>query len=265
MACMRVTVIGCAGSFPGPDSPASCYLLEAEGFRLVMDFGNGALGVLQRFAGLYCVDAICLSHLHADHCVDLGSYWVARQYAPDGPRPPIPVYGPGGTAERVAGFGGEGPEAVLARFGFRDLAPGPVEIGPFRLTTDHVNHPVETFGFRVEHDGWRLAYSADTGESDALVRLAEGADLLLCEASFLDGPDIRPDLHLTARQAAEHAARAGVGQLLLTHLVPWNERDRTLAEASQAYRGPLSLATSGLVLGPATPPSGPAIPPSDRR
>ena len=250
---MRVTVIGCAGSFPGPDSPASCYLLEAEGFRLVLDLGNGALGVLQRHAELFGVDAICLSHLHADHCVDLGAYWVARQYTADGPRPPIPVYGPQGTAERVAGFGGEDPAAVLARFGFTDLAPGAFEIGPFRVTVDHVNHPVETFGFRVEHDGWRLAYSGDTGESDALVRLADGADLMLCEASFLDGPGYRPNLHLTARQAAEHAARAGVGQLVLTHLVPWNDRDRSRAEASQAYPGPLSLATSGLVLGPGTP------------
>jgi ribonuclease BN (tRNA processing enzyme) len=250
MACMRVTVIGCAGSFPGPDSPASCYLLEAEGFRLVLDLGNGALGALQRHAELFGVDAICVSHLHADHCVDLGAYWVARQYAPDGPRPPIPVHGPRGTAERVAGFGGEGMDAVQARFAFRDLAPGPVEIGPFRLTADRMNHPVETFGFRVEHAGWALAYSADTGESDALVRLAEGADLLLCEASFLDGQDSRPDLHLTARQAAAHAARAGVGQLVLTHLVPWNDRERTLAEADGIYPGPLSLAVPGMVLGP---------------
>ncbi len=252
---MRVTVIGCAGSFPGPDSPASCYLLEAEGFRLVMDFGNGALGVLQRFAGLYDLDAICLSHLHADHCVDLGSYWVARQYAPDGPRPPIPVYGPPGTADRVAGLGGEDTQAVLARFAVCDLAPGAFEIGPFRFTADHVNHPVETFGFRVEHDGWRVAYSADTGESDTLVRLAEGADLLLCEASFLDGLDNPPDLHLTARQAAAHATRAGVGRLVLTHLVPWNTRQRALAEAAEAYHGPLSLATSGLVLAEDTLPS----------
>ena len=256
MACMRVTVVGCAGSFPGPDSPASCYLLEAEGFRLVLDLGNGALGVLQRYTELFGVDAICLSHLHADHCVDMAAYWVARQYTADGPQPPIPVHGPPGTVERVAGFGGEGMASVQARFTFRDLAPGPVEIGPFRVTAGHVNHPVETFGFRVEHDGWRLAYSADTGESDALVRLAEGADLLLCEASFLDAPDLPPNLHLTARQAAQHAARAGVGQLVLTHLVPGNSRDRTLAEAAQAYRGPLSLATSGLVLGPgAAPPA----------
>jgi ribonuclease BN (tRNA processing enzyme) len=250
MAPMQVTVIGCAGSFPGPDSSSSCYLLEAEGFRMVIDLGNGALGVLQRYAELFGLDAICLSHLHADHCVDLGAYWVARQYTSAGPQPSIPVYGPAGAADRVANFAGEGRAAIQARFDFHDLEPGPVEIGPFLVTTDHMNHPVETFGFRVEHAGWRLAYSADTGECDALARLAEGADLLLCEASFLDGPEYPPNLHLTARQAAEHATRAGAGALVLTHLVPWNDRDRSLAEASRAYGGPLSLATSGLVLGP---------------
>jgi ribonuclease BN (tRNA processing enzyme) len=251
---MRVTVIGCSGSFPGPDSPASCYLLEADGFRLVLDLGNGALGVLQRYAELFGIDAICLSHLHADHCVDLGAYWVARQYTAEGPRPPIGVYGPPGTAERVAGFGGEDVAAVRARFDFHDHV-AETGVGPFRITAERMNHPVETYGFRIEQAGWRLAYSADTGESDALVRLAEGADLLLCEASFLDGPDNRPNLHLSARQAAEHAVRAGVGELVLTHLVPWHDRDRSLAEAAGAYKGPLSLATSGLVLGPDGPPT----------
>jgi ribonuclease BN (tRNA processing enzyme) len=251
---MRVTVIGCSGSFPGPDSPASCYLLEADGFRLVLDLGNGALGVLQRYAELFGIDAICLSHLHADHCVDLGAYWVARQYTAEGPRPPIGVYGPPGTAERVAGFGGEDVAAVRARFDFHDHV-AETGVGPFRITAERMNHPVETYGFRIEQAGWRLAYSADTGESDALVRLAEGADLLLCEASFLDGPDNRPNLHLSARQAAEHAVRAGVGELVLTHLVPWHDRDQSLAEAAAVYRGPLSLATSGLVLGPGGPPT----------
>jgi ribonuclease BN (tRNA processing enzyme) len=247
---MRVTVIGCSGSFPGPDSPASCYLLEAEGFRLVMDMGNGALGVLQRHAELFGIDAICLSHLHGDHCIDLSSYWVARRYAPGGTQPVIPLYGPGGTAERVAGFCGEDVAPIRARFDVRELAPGSLEIGPFRVSTDHMNHPVETFGFRVEHAGWTLAYSADTGESDALVGLARDADVLLSEASFQDGPNNPPDLHLTARQAGEHATRAGVGQLVLTHLVPWYDRERTLGEAAGSFCGPLSAATSGLVFGP---------------
>src|SRR6266568_2910565 len=201
---MRLTVIGCAGSFPGPDSPASCYLVEAEGFRLLLDLGNGALGALQRHAGLFEIDAICLSHLHGDHCLDMASYWVARTYSPDGPKPRIPVYGPAGTADRLAGAQG----SSLARemppaFSFETLTPGTRRIGPFEITADHVNHPVETFAFRLEHGGRALAYSADTGESAALVRLARGADLLLCEASFAEVPADAgaapnpPDLHLT--------------------------------------------------------------------
>jgi ribonuclease BN (tRNA processing enzyme) len=249
MTSMQLTVIGCSGSFPGPDSPASCYLLEAEGFRLVLDMGNGSLGVLQRHAELFGIDAICVSHLHTDHCIDLSSYWVARQYAPAGPQPPIPVYGPRGTAERVAGVCGEDLSSVRARFQVRDLTQT-LQIGPFRVTTERMNHPVETFGFRVEHAGRTVAYSADTGETDALVRLADGVDLLLCEASFQNNEHNPPNLHLTARQAGEHATRAGARQLVLTHLVPWYDRDRSLAQAAETYCGPLSAATSGLVLRP---------------
>jgi ribonuclease BN (tRNA processing enzyme) len=246
---VRLTVIGCSGSFPGPDSPGSCYLVEADGFRLLLDLGNGALGALQRYCGLYDVDAICLSHLHADHCLDLCSYTVARLYPEGGARPRIPVYGPAGAAERMTrAYSMEpGPE-VRAAFGFETLAPGRGGIGPFRVTTAHMNHPVETFGFRLEHGGRCLAYSADTGESPALDSLARDADLLLCEASFLDGPDLPPDLHLTGRQAGEHAKRAGAGQLLLTHLVPWNDRERSLAEAAQAFDGPVTLAASGHIV-----------------
>ena len=67
---MRLTVIGCSGSFPGPDSPASCYLVEHDGFRLLLDLGNGSLGVLQRYIALDEIDGIALTHLHADHCLD---------------------------------------------------------------------------------------------------------------------------------------------------------------------------------------------------
>ena len=244
---MRLTIIGCSGSFPGPDSPASCYLLEAEGFRLLLDLGNGSLGVLQRHAGLYDIDAVCLSHMHADHCLDLCSYWVARTYHPDGPRPRIPVYLPAGTASRMArSYGLDDPPGMTEAFDFVTLAPGTRQIGPFRVTAAHVSHPVETFGFRLEHAGRSIAYSADTGESAALVGLARGADLLLCEASFLEGPGLPRDLHLTARQAAQHAASAGAGRLVLTHLVPWNDPARTLEEAcGSSFAGPISLAASG--------------------
>jgi ribonuclease BN (tRNA processing enzyme) len=247
---VRLTIIGCSGSFPGPDSPASCYLLEAEGFRLLLDLGSGAIGVLQRHVGLYDIDAVCLSHLHADHCLDLCAYYVARTFHPDGPRPRIPVYAPAGTASRMAqAYGLAEPPGMTGAFEFATLAPGTRQIGPFRVTTAHMNHPVETFGYRLEHGGRAIAYSADTGESAALTGLARGADLMLCEASLLDGPDLSADLHLTARQAAQHAAQAGAGQLVLTHLVPWNDQARTLVEASEVpLAGPVSLAASGRVI-----------------
>src|SRR5919202_5061165 len=99
---MRLTVLGCAGSFPGPEAPCSAYLVEADGFRLLLDFGTGSLSMLQRFAGLYALDAIVLTHLHADHIFDACSYVVARRYAPGGTLPPIPVYAPPGAPERLA-------------------------------------------------------------------------------------------------------------------------------------------------------------------
>ena len=258
---MRLTIVGCSGSFPGPDSPASCYLAEAEGFRLLIDLGSGALGALQRYVSLYDIDAVCVSHLHADHCLDLCDYSVARRFHPDGPRPPVPVYAPPEAALRLGLALGADPAAdarpdadpyhgITEIFSFTTITPGVMEIGPLRVTAARMNHPVETYGLRLEHRGRSLAYSADTGATDVVPELAEGADVLLCEASFLepaDGAEPLPEnLHLTARQAGQYAARAGVGQLVLTHLVPWNDQSRTLDEAGQAFSGALSLAAPGL-------------------
>jgi ribonuclease BN (tRNA processing enzyme) len=244
---MQATIVGCTGSFPGADGPASCYLIDTGDFRLVLDLGNGALGALQRYTGLDQIDAICLSHLHADHCLDLCGYSVAQTMHPDGPRSAIPVYGPVGTAERLTrAMTVDKPSTAMAEaFEFRALAEGTVEIGPLRVTTAHMSHPVETFGFRIEHDGQVLAYSADTAPTASLVDLAAGADVLLCEASFLEQPGLPADLHLTARQAAEHAARSGAGELVLTHLVAWNDPAMTLEQAAAAFTGPLSLAAPG--------------------
>jgi ribonuclease BN (tRNA processing enzyme) len=246
---MKVTIVGCSGSYPGPDSPASCYLVEAEGFRMLLDLGSGSLGALQRHIGLYDVDAICLSHLHADHCLDICGYHVARTYGPDAPYPTVPVYAPAAAPARLAAAYGMPEEPGLeTAFDFVALSQGSFEIGPFTVTAGLVNHPVEAYGFRVTRDGTSFAYSGDTGESAELVKLAAGVDLLLCEASFVEAPDLPPDLHLTGRQAAEHAAKAAVGRLVLTHLVPWNDNARVLEDASKGgYDGPVELARSGAV------------------
>src|SRR5262249_31809878 len=151
------------------------------------------------------IDAICISHLHADHCLDMCSYNVVRTFHPAGPLPKIPVYGPSGTAERLDRAAGVDTGHPMSNaFDFVTLTPGKLDIGPFTVTVGHMTHPVETFGFRLEHDGRVMTYSADTGESDQLVSLASGADVLLCEASFTSQDGLPADLHLTARQAAEH-------------------------------------------------------------
>lgn len=243
---MRLTILGCAGSFPGPESACSAYHIEADGFRLLVDFGPGSLSALQRYAGLHAVDAIMLTHLHCDHIMDATSYIVVRRYNPAGAGPPLPVYAPPGAPDRLrAAYGGDD-RPLDDVYTFYSLQRGAFPLGPFTVTVDQMNHPVETYGIRVEHHGKVLAYSADTAPCDALVRLANGADLFLCEASYLDGVDNPPDLHLTGREAGEHATKAGVGRLVLTHLVSaWGSEAVTYEAAASAFGGPVDIARPG--------------------
>ncbi|MDQ3454220.1 MAG: MBL fold metallo-hydrolase [Actinomycetota bacterium] len=234
---MKLTVVGCSGSGPGPDSPASCYLVEHDGFRLVLDLGNGALGPLRRYADPRTVDALVLSHLHSDHCLDTCALLVLHRFHP-GPRPvPIRLLGPPGTTERILAAGDPGGRDLSDVFTVAELSAGTRRLGPFELTWARTNHPIETYAVRLTAAGRSLTYSADTGDCPALVELARGSDLLLCEASFQEPgprqPANPPDLHLSGRGAAEHAAAAGVGGLLLTHIPLWQDSARTLAEAAE--------------------------------
>ena len=243
---MRLTVLGCAGSFPGPESACSAYLVEAEGFRLLIDFGSGSLSALQRYSDMNGIDAIILTHLHCDHMLDACTYIVVRRYDPAGPRPPLPVYAPLGAAERIsAAYSSEG-EPIDDVYTFYGLQPGTFPIGPFTVTVDRVNHPIETYGVRIEQGGSVIAYSSDTAPCEPLLRLAAGADLFLCEASYLDGADNPPGLHLTGGEAGEAATKADVGRLLLTHLVPaWAGEASIVDAAVAAYAGPVEVVRPG--------------------
>jgi ribonuclease BN (tRNA processing enzyme) len=246
-----LTVLGCSGSVPGPDSPASGYLVEADGFRLLLDLGHGAFGALQKVVRPADVDAIVVSHLHADHCIDLTAYIVALRYggegfAADGKR--IPVVGVHGTRDRIEAAYDPFARKLSLHEIFSFGLPVDGELGPFRVSYAQVNHPTPTNAVRLEYGGRALVYSADTGESPELVALAQNADTLLCEASV--GPDETqvPDLHLTGAQAGEHAARAGVGRLVVTHVPPWNSPEVAAAEAATTFDGDIALAAPGLVL-----------------
>jgi ribonuclease BN (tRNA processing enzyme) len=247
---MKLTIVGCSGSFPGPDSAASCYLIEApygdRTFRLLLDLGNGAFGALQRHVDVDSIDAIALSHLHADHCIDLCSYYVVRKYHPGGARPPLTVYGPEGTHERMtAAYDLPKAPGMAEQFDFITYPETSFEVGPFTLDVTRVDHPVPAYAIRVSHEGRSLVYSGDTGPCTQLEEIAKDCDFFLSEASFLETAVNPPSLHLTGRQAAETAQRAGVGRLVLTHIPPWYDREVVLAEAQPHFDGAVSLARAG--------------------
>lgn len=251
---MELTVIGCSGSLSGPRSPASSYLVTApyqgRTFSLLVDLGAGAFGSLYGVADPAGVDAIAISHLHPDHCIDLCAFHVASRYAPDAPWKPVDLYGPPGTIERIgraydAGPGSEEPDDLTSSFTFHHWQDVQ-QIGPFTVSTARMAHPVPTYGMRIETDRGVLAYSADTGPTPALVELARDADLLLCEAAFIEDTDRPnpPGLHLSGADAARHAARAGANALMITHVPPWHQVDRVLAEARPHFTGPIEIATT---------------------
>lgn len=245
---MKLTIVGCAGSYPGPDSAASCYLVEAaldgRTWRLVLDMGNGALGALHNYVDPLGVDAVLLSHLHADHCIDMTSYYVLRKYHPSGAQPPIPVFGPKGTAKRLASAY-DLPKAPGMReeFDFQRLK-GTFELGPFLVEPVELDHPVDAFGFRITADGATLAYTGDTGPCPELDDLARDVDLLLSEASFLSHVDNPAGVHITGADAAEIGNRVGVKRLVLTHIPAWYDAQDVLADAA-GFNGPVELARPG--------------------
>ncbi len=253
---MKLTVVGCSGSIPGPDSPASCYVVESGGTTLVLDMGNGSIGPLQRVVDLGSIDAVLLTHLHPDHCIDLCAYYVALRYGPWRDHAPVAVWGPVGTKGRLSrAYAVDGDRDMSAAFDIHIYPDEALTFGEFVVTTAPVAHRtdqdpdwMEAFAIRVEAGGRSLVYSGDTGVSDSLVELARGADVLLCEASAVDTSPYPPNLHMSGREAGECATAADVGRLVLTHVPPWNDPHATLTAAARAFDGEVTLASPGLTL-----------------
>ena len=243
---MQLTILGSGGGWPRPGLAASGYLLRHEGFVLWLDAGTGTLANLQEHVELLDVDAVVVSHRHFDHFLDLYPYFLALWF--DQRRThSIPLFAPPGMFEHAVQL----EENLFEVFESRVVGPGDRrQIGPFDLRTAPMAHPVPTLGMRFEADGASLAYSADTGPSQELIQLAHGADLLLSEATWLRRPpDVPMALHMTAQEAGEHARRAQVGALMLTHIWPANDRSVAVEEADRGFGSdPVLIADEGLVM-----------------
>lgn len=246
----ELVVCGSSGTHPGPGRNCSGYLLRTPGAKVMVDCGNGSTSVLQQEVAFEELDAVVITHRHHDHWADLVGLYYALRFHPDGPRE-IDVHAPAGTRDFVAQLLSDDAAAIFEQVcRFHDATPGGhVTIGDLDLTFADSEHVVPTVAVRAEHGGAVLAYSSDSSGGPALVEIARGADLFLCEASWLGHPDEWPQgVHLTARGAGEHGRIAEVDHLLLTHMWPTNDRDRALDEAREAYGdGPLDLAEDGQI------------------
>jgi ribonuclease BN (tRNA processing enzyme) len=243
---VRLTVIGGSGGYPGGGRPCSGYLVTAEGFSLLVDPGYGVATALS-IEGSPAFDAVVVTHGHPDHCADLNPLLRARVLGST-PRAALPVYAPRDALDAVLAL--DRPSALAGSCEVHDLDPGAeVSIGPFRIRTGLLPHPRLNLGLRVQAGGLVLAYTGDCGPSDALIDLANGAQLLLAEASYADAvPDPYVGSLSSATDVGREATRAQVDRLVLTHLRPETDEAAALAAAALGFEGNVRVARPGLAL-----------------
>ena len=246
---MRLTVLGGCGGWPAAGLACSGYLVEHDGFRLLIDPGYATLPRLLTVADATAVDAVLVSHGHPDHCADLNPLLRARAMR-DEPPPALPVFAPPGALEAVLAL--DRPGMLDDAIALREFTPGDrLEVGPFGVRSWLLPHWMPNAGLRLEADGQVLAYTGDSGPSPLLAELARGAGVFLAEATNpwqLTGSNAR--YLSTARQAGEVAREAGAGRLVLTHLWPGTDPDEAVRAAAASYPGEIAVASPGLVAEP---------------
>ena len=262
---VRITVLGKSPSWQDADGACSGYLIEERGTRLLLDCGNGVFSKLRRYCDYVAVDAVVISHLHADHFLDLVPFSYALTYAPR--QQPVPVdrwpgtdhparprlHAPRGATEvfrRVVGAWGT-EDLIENAFEIAEYEPADVlEVGPLRVRFAEVPHYLPTCAIDISstaNGSGRFTYGADSAPTEDLVRFAAGTDLLMIEATLP-----RPERggvrgHLTPAEAGDHGCRANVRRLVLTHIS--DELDELWArdQARKTFGGPVTVAHEGAV------------------
>ncbi|WP_026404273.1 MBL fold metallo-hydrolase [Actinomadura rifamycini] len=247
---LRLTVLGSATPYPSADNPCSGYLVSGGGARVWVDAGSGTLGALQRYVRLDELDAIWISHLHADHSADLLTAYYGLLYADIRLAAPIPLYGPPGIADRLAHFltNTATRSPVESAFAVEELHDGhEARVGALTLTSRAVAHGMPAFALRAEAAGRSLVYSGDTAPCTGLTRLAEGCDVLLCEADSAEPPSAGEQVHHTPEDAGDTARAAQARRLVITHVGRSLTPREATARASTRFDGPIDHAAPGAV------------------
>jgi ribonuclease BN (tRNA processing enzyme) len=257
---VRITVLGKSPSWQDVGGACSGYLVQESDFVLLLDCGNGVFSKLRCFCDYVDVDAVLISHLHADHFLDLVPFSYALRYAPR--QQPVPVAGWPGT-ERPArpqlyapAGAGELFRQVVGSWGSDDLidlafdlheydAPDELAVGPFQVRFCEVPHYTVTYAIELATNGGRLTYSADCSPNEDLVRFARGTDVLLIEATLPRPERTGERGHLTPREAGVHARRAGARRVVLTHFSDELDAQWALTEGAEGFGQAVELAREG--------------------
>jgi ribonuclease BN (tRNA processing enzyme) len=244
VSAIECTVIGHWGAYPGPGDATSCYLLRSGGSSVLLDCGSGALAALQSYLPLQEVDAVILSHYHADHIADLGCLQYAARIDMDlGRRHKIlPIYGHTGSE----GFGKLSYHSCTVGMPYDGASE--LRIGPFTFTFAPTVHPDPCYAIKVAVGTSTIVYTGDSGASDSVAGFAHGADLFICEASLYDAYQGRIPGHMSSGEAGAIAHKACVGKLMITHLPHFGNHAELLAEAANAFGGETLLAARGLTV-----------------
>lgn len=217
---MQLTVIGYLGGFPAHGDATSCFLLESDDFKLLIDCGSGALLALQNYISPLQLDAVLLTHFHADHVADVGVLQHFWQLAPGNKKVPIlPIYASNHDVDNFNRL--DWPNSTVKHA--INIEDG-IKIGPFTCSFFKTKHPVETYAVRIKEDGnlHELVYTADTTMVDGLSEFIKGAEVLLADTNFfMNQPE--PRWHLTTNEAANLVDIAEVKELILTHVPPFGD------------------------------------------
>ncbi len=251
---MQLTVLGRSPARPNPGEACAGYLVEGGGSRIMLDAGPGVVAQLLRRNTPDELDAVVISHMHTDHCLDLVTLRYSYPWIDVAKKRLLVIVPPGSMAQLSELALGAGYTNFFDKsFIFVEHdGKRPIEIGDLRLEPDETQHFVRTWGFRIsargaDEDPERiLAYSADAGPCPALPRIADEADLFLCEAALRDlsEDDAAPQSrgHLLPAEAAEVAWKSGSKRLILTHIPLPDGGKWAMEEAVQVYGGPLEIA-----------------------